>query len=320
MNSILKATIIAAIFVSPSSLLKAEDAPAKTNAVIKGVRVLSQVVNGSNESLKSNSHGEYGGGTIIGRPVKAALKGLLFKTYELNVNQGGFSDSNFYLGSVVHLSTDSKEVFDKFQTLDQEKSYIFEYKRINPFNPEIEDSHLQVTAIHTPEEYLKKLNVTSIPAEIKSGDSHQGPYSNGIRRGRIVDIERYGFFENFCYFELNVGGLKSQNSGNSTEALLDITVLDESICKYVEEAIALGQDVEIAYTQDFIEMWQPSTYYCKGIKCLPHVATATTSDGTAVKRLETPLSSPDLEKIKKELLNDPEFLNSLVNALKERSK
>lgn len=297
--------LIATFFFTTAMAFAAD--PASTLKTVNGITITSEVAEGKGESIKANSQGEYGGGVIIGRPVKASLRGLFWKTYELQVNQGGFKDSNSYLGAVVDLSTDSKAVFEQFDKLNRDALYVFEYKAINPFNPEIEDKKHQVVAIYTPEEFLKKKGVTQLPAEIRSGDTHQGPLSDGVRSGRIVDVERYGFFGNFCSFELNVGGLKSTGTeGGSTEALMQFTVLDEEVCRYLEAAIALGQDVDISYTEDAIELWNPSGYYCKGVKC---------SAGT----LASKFTADELNALKHELVRDPKFIQDVVEAIRKQN-
>jgi hypothetical protein len=275
---------------------------------LSGEVLSPETLQGEGNDIKENKTGFYGGGFIIGRPVKGSEKGFFFNTTELNIMQGGFKDTNFYLGSIVHMSTDKRSIFDKFQTLDTEKQYIFEYKHVGWINPEIEDSHLQVIGIYTPAEFLAKRNAMKIPATAKSGDNHHGPYGDGARKGRIVDIERFGFWQNFCAFELNVGGLTSAGEGGSVEAIVDFAVIDEDLCKWIENAIALGVDVEVDYTEDNIELWQPSSRYCKGIKCIPSEQTV---------QQEVPQTKSELEDLKKELLKDPEFLKQLKERLSE---
>jgi hypothetical protein len=286
--------------------------------IMNGITLTPNVVVGKGVPVRANDKNEYGGGIIIGRPVKASLKGLIWKTYELEINQGGFKDSNAYLGAIVHLSTDSKEIFDKFQTLDPEKSYIFKYKHIHPLNPEVEDSHLQVVGFSIPEDYLKQRGLTALPVQIRSGDSHQSTYSSGIRRGRIVDVERYGYFGNFCSFELNVGGLQQDAEGKSSEALMTFTVLDEDVSLYLESAIALGQDIEVAYVQDFIEFWQPSDYFCKGLKLLARSEPVSAAGSGAPEAKPLARDGSGLNEIKKQLLQDPQFIDALIDAMNKR--
>jgi len=285
------------------------------NATIKGVVITPQIKHGSGRSIKENNMGHYGGGYIIGRAMKASEKGVIFKTYELQINQGGFNDSNLYLGSVANMSTDDQDVFDKFQELDPSKMYIFEYKYIFGLNPEIEDSHYQVIAIHTPEEFIQQRAVTTLPVEIQSGDDHNGPFSDGTRRGRIRDVMRYGFFDNFCSFELVLGALSQ-----SGEAVVELTVLDEEVCKYIEDAIALGTDVEIKYEQDYIEAWNPSDIYVKSLKILhTEHQTDETQVGAQASNAQ-PLTAEQLEQLKKQLIGDPAFVDSLVNALSKKAR
>jgi hypothetical protein len=290
------------------------------NAMISGVKITQVVINGRGDEIRANTQGDnYGGGYMIGRPVKASLRGLFFKTYEFQVNQGGFEDTNLFIGSVVNCSTDDRAIFRKFQTLDAEKMYVFEYKHINPLNPEIEDSHYQVIAIYTPEEFLSRRNVAAIPVEIRSGDTQEGSLSDGVRQGRIVDVERYGFFANFCSFELNIGGLQ-KNADGSGEALIELTVLDEEVCKYLEDAIALGGDVEVTYVQDFIEVWQPSSHFCKSVRYVQNAADSEeeTDPSTAGPKIER-LTPRELEQLKNELIQDSSFVDSLVKAM-QRAK
>lgn len=292
------------------------DAEAETLKVVHGVKVLSGQQTSIGNPVKQNTMGEYGGGVLLGRPVKFSYKGIVFNTYELEINQGAFEDSSLYIGAVISASTDRADVFEKFKTLDQSKQYVFEYKYIHPFNPEIENSHLQIIAVYTPEEFLASRGIKEVPQSLITKRKYQGSVSDGSdndRTGRVVDVERYGMVDDFCTIELNLGGVRESGGSGSSEALLVLTVLDDDVCTYAENIMPLGLDVHVNYSEDFWEVWNPTSRFANGI-----TLTIPTSNSTSIQVPAVSTSSTEYEKIKNQLLNDPEFLRSIADKLKQQ--
>jgi hypothetical protein len=272
-------------------------------------RQMPGVVTTEGKGVLENDGEYYGKGFLLGRPVKASLTGIIFKTYELIINEGGFTDNNLYLGSNTDMSTDSKAVFDKFQKLDANQMYVFEYIHKSGWNPEIENSNYQVTAIYSQAEFIAKYGKVKSKG-VTSGKPFNGSQGDGVRRGRVTDIERTGFFGNFCMFELNTGGLKSSGG----ESLMVFTVMDEEVCKWIEQAMVEGRDIEVDYVQDIIEAWQPSDYFANGVKFAASPVQVSPVLGADGK----PSASPELiEAVAEKLVNDPKFVEAFLKKLQE---
>jgi hypothetical protein len=256
-------------------------------------------------NIEQNKSGEYGHGYIIGRPVRSAYKGYWYQTYELSVNQGGFTDTSVYIGANFDMSTESEAIFNQFKTLDLDRLYVYEYVQKVWWDPEQEDSHYQVVKIYTKDEFNAKMNADPTSKLITAKTPYKGSQaSNGTRKGRLVDVERFGQWGNFCSFEINTGGLGSEGH----ESLLVFTVMDEDICKWVESSVGLGKDIEVGYDQDVWETWQPSDHFANSVMI---------SDEHGQNVAVNPeLAAPDLETFKQKLLNDPEFIKELAKKLK----
>ncbi len=313
---------LATFLITPAyaSLASASPTTCQTEElVVRGVKIKDVQEQGSGADVQEGPSGFYGSGYIVGRPAKASSRGMIFNTWELNINMGAFEEESTFPGTIIHCSTDVKSVFNSFNGLDEKKLYVFEYKYVNAFNPEIEDSHLQITAVYTPDEFLTKKGVTEMPKGISTGDTHSGPYSDGTRTGKIVQVSRYGFFQNFCSFELRVGGLGEGSS-------ITFSVIDEEVCTYLENAIALGLDVRVDYVQDLIELWQPSSYFCKGVQCILPENSKSLDKGPGSSKLgdakpggtthdESRVTPELLATVKERLLADPKFVAELKLAL-----
>ncbi len=311
--------LITSLFVIAVSAMAGElqklEAESETLKEVHGVKITSGQQEGIGRQVEQNTMGEYGGGALLGRPVKFSYKGLIFSTYELEINQGAFEDSSLYIGAVISASTDRAEIFEKFKTLDQSKQYVFEYKYIHPLNPEIESTHLQIIGIYTPEEFLASRGVKEVPQSLVTKRKYQGSVSNGSdndRTGRIVDVERYGMIDDFCTIELNLGGVRARGGERSSEALLMLTVLDEDVCTYAENVMPLGLDVHVNYSEDFWEIWNPESRFANGI-----TLTIPTANNSSIQAQAVTSTPAEYEKIKKQLISDPEFLKAISEKLKQ---
>lgn len=306
-----------ALVGSPVAFAKEVKSEGQVLRTVQGVDILDTEKVEYGGPVRVNTVGEYGAGVLIGRPVKFSYKGVFFDTYELEIYQGGFMDASQYIGAVISASTDDGRIFTKFKSLDQNTQYVFTYKYINPLNPEIEDSHLQITEIYTVEEYVQLKNLKSIPSAVTTRVKYQGSISNGSdneRSGRIVDVARYGLIDDFCTIELNLGGVRDASGHGSSEALVVMAVLDENVCAYAENILPLAQDVHVNYSEDWIEVWNPSDRFVNGIKL-------SFSEGSAEPKAVAAIpvaAKKDIEALKQILLKDPEFLKQLAEELRKR--
>lgn len=254
-KKLVRGSLVASVLVTSS--LQAEEFSLPSTTTITTEEILT-----SGGSIRGNASPFYGHGYLIGRGRRAALDGIAFSTWELELVQGGFTDASHYIGSHVHLSTESEEVFEKAKALERHKLYVFEYIQKNAFDPELENAPRHVIHIFTPDEFLEKLKVESLPSQVTARFPFHGSKANDARKiGRVVNIERYGFWDNFCVFDLDTGGLGRNEK--------QFSVLDEELCHYSEKILALGRDVEVRYSTDEIEFWQPSRSFANSVRIIP---------------------------------------------------
>lgn len=239
------------------------DSTVVSDMTIKGMNITSNVHQSSGLAIKKSEMG-HAGGYLIGSPLKSMMVGGSdSNVHVLQISLGGPSTADFYSGTPILATTDQSEVSQRFKELEPNEMYVFEYKYISGSNFGVKGASYQVTGIHTLEEFIEKRSVNQLPNEIRSGDKHKGKYAQGVRNGRIRSVMRTGRLDTFCSVELNVGGLT-----DGKDASIQLTVLDEEVCAYAENVIALHADVAVRFEQDYMETWNPSSSYCKGIKIL----------------------------------------------------
>ncbi len=269
-----------------------------------------------------NNGPHYGQGIIIGRPLKASESGLFIKTWELEINKGGFQDNNNYLGTTFHASTEDPTTFNIFPKLDSTKTYVFAYTHKNPVDFEVEESNLQVMGVQP---LLTNFAASGLPAEVTSKVSNPGWYSSGNRSGRVVQVERWGAITTDCTIRLNLGGLGGQGHEHE-ENTVDFLANDDEACTYAENVAMYGLDVEITYTQDMVEIWEMTPYRIHKIRVInpkqgsPNAAgPQLSSQPTNSERTQAPqsaLTPEQIEEVKQMLLRDPEFIEELKARLK----
>ena len=231
-----------------------------------------QVIHGKTSVKKSSDF--HGSGVFFGRPIKTSERGFIWNTWEAQINVGSIQNT-FYLGKLIDVSIESKEVFDKFDSLDSNQTYVFHYEQPFWMNPEIEETHYLIRKI----EPLSPNMDFTYDGVIKASEIEKtGGYSSGERPGKIILVRRWGFFDIDCSVELNMGnlgittpesalvnpnlqggGANVENSGQSTILGLinsiTFNVYSEEGCAFAEQALKAGRDVVIHYTEDHAEFW-----------------------------------------------------------------
>lgn len=201
----------------------------------------------------------YGVGFIIGKPVKVSQRGWIWKTNEAQVNVGAFGEN--YIGHIQLVSIEDDELATQFGELDQNQLYVFKYEYPHALNPEIEDTHYH---IRSWEPFSQ--NVQLSHRGVSSYLEKEGDYSSGIRQGRVVEVERWGYWDIDCSVSIKVGGLgrvdsglvrSSETTGVSPQAenVVAMNVYSEEACNFAEEVLKAGVDVEFEYSEDMVEVW-----------------------------------------------------------------
>jgi hypothetical protein len=228
--------------------------------------------------IQKNKEGYYGAGVMIGRPGKAQKRGILFKTDELDLNVGSFSDDAKFVGANMPFSTESDAIFDKIQALSPDKTYVFKFVRKHPLNPEIEDSHMMITDVSELEDFAK----SGLPTESVSNEGRHGGFSEGKRVGRIMGVERWGVGpHSVCSVYIADGGLSTKMMMVGRQMIpvtamgtAGLDIYSEETCQYAEKLARTGASVEIEYSTDFIELWDWYTNVIHKIKVGGHSAPA----------------------------------------------
>ena len=231
-----------------------------------------KVIHGATSVKKSSKF--HASGMFFGRPIKTSERGFIWDTWEAQINVGSIQNT-FHLGKLIDVSIESKEVFDKFDSLDSDQTYVFHYEQPFWMNPEIEETHFLIRDI----EPLSPSMAFTFDGVIKASEIEKtGGYSSGERPGKIVLVRRWGFLDVDCSVELNMGdlgittpeaalvnpnlqggGANVESSGQSTMLGLKnsivFNVYSEEGCAFAEQALKAGRDVVIHYTEDHAEWW-----------------------------------------------------------------
>src|SRR3989338_1653148 len=212
------------------------------------------------EPIKRHTSRYYSGGRLMGTPIKASLKRafstlLLAQTYEFEINFGNVVSNNTYLGTLLSVSSESKNIFDQFKKLSRNEMYIFEYEYPFALNPEIEHTHYLITKIIPVK---ADFNQSGLPQNIQPQEYRRGSYSEEAGRvGRIINVERrgWGYFEPTCNITLNHGALSSNSGSSSREHRENFSVYGEKACRWSELVMEYDVDVNIEYSEQYIELF-----------------------------------------------------------------
>ena len=226
-------------------------------------------VEGALDVLKEGTE-YYGVGHFVARPIKVSKKGLLFKTYEVEVTVGAFGEQ--LIGNTIEASIEEDAVAEEFEKLDQDTLYVFKYEYPHMFNPEIESTHTHIRS-------WEPLN-TNISFDFSGVESYKeksGSYSEGIRQGKVVQVERWGYWDIDCSVTMLLGGVKQtrektwtmdwvsllegefpfrfQSAEKAHDNTVTMNTYSEEACTFAEQALRAGVDVSFLYSQDYVEVW-----------------------------------------------------------------
>ncbi|MGE4233158.1 MAG: hypothetical protein AB7F43_07500 [Bacteriovoracia bacterium] len=223
-------------------------------------------------NIKTNYSGS-AGGYILAKPRKASIRGLFFKTRELEIGIGA---------QVIRVSTESDSVYQTFNQLDSTKDYVFEYNYPSDLRPKLVDSHIIITGIQEVSD--SKL---SVGTEMTAAQSREGFYSEGSREGSVVAVERWGgstgLFDAVCnVFVIGDNGFNGKQPPviydqhgnqiplNPNHVFYDrfdgYSIYDEAACDFAERALKSANVVEIDYSEDLVEVWDAVTHVVKSIR------------------------------------------------------
>ncbi|MDE0151149.1 MAG: hypothetical protein OXK80_01455 [Bdellovibrionales bacterium] len=202
----------------------------------------------------------YGVGFTIGKPVKVSQRGWIWKTNEAQINVGAFGDN--YIGHIQLVSIEDDGLASQFEQLDQTQLYVFKYEYPHALNPEIEDTHYHIRSW----EPFSPQNVQLSYRGVSSYLEKKGPYSSGTRQGRVIEVERWGYWDIDCSVTIKVGGmgLRDAGLGRGSEAGADASGKENSVymntyseesCDFAEQVLKAGVDVEFEYSEDYVEIW-----------------------------------------------------------------
>lgn len=208
------------------------------------------------DKVQAHWGGEYGGGSLVGTPIKISEKGRFVGTWETTVNFGSFPGSTKYQGKERGLSLSwnsedeeqTTQLIPEIQGLDQQTNYLFVYVRINPWFTQIEDERYQIVDIYPLQPGIKEL----IPREfaVRSPVDEYDYSVDGVRSGKIIDVYRFGgnLGRVSCLVTLNLGGLKKADKG-ATVNHIEMSVESEEACRYSEKVMLSGATVEVNYSE-----------------------------------------------------------------------
>lgn len=201
--------------------------------------VLNSTAHSSPVQAGSN-HSAYLQGAMLGKPSRGIHGGTIFKTNEMHVLTGSFSDNNMYSGVSTAVSAESDQFLTEFNNLDQNKNYVFSFWTPYPFRFYMQSSNFlltQVSPSSSPAEFAR----LNIPTELVIREAKHGSYSAGTRRGRIVMVYRkktYILGRNVCILVLDHGGTNRGSEGRNENEESFMTHSEEG-CQYAQDPHAL---------------------------------------------------------------------------------
>jgi hypothetical protein len=304
MNFKLSLLIVASLSSTAFCQDSLKDAASAADSIVRKAQALGKRI--GRRPVQAPGDGWWETGYILAQPVKASQKGLMFNTWEVSIMAGQFADDAKYVGTERHLSIESSHahLVDVFNKLDRSRNYVFKYKRVHPFNPEIESTGTHIIDIQEP---LPPASQGSVESDI----GRQGTYSNdGSRQGRIMWVERWGRGSTVCSFAVNHGGLVT-SSDKSQANVSEFAIYSEEGCVMAEELVRRQAEVEVAYSEDAIEIWDLESKVAQRLSVL-----AKRKAGSSKSKSDAPDA---YEAIKQQLLRDPDFIREIKKKLAPQS-
>ena len=208
------------------------------------------LIEGTSEVLKQNTD-YYGVGYIVGKPIKGSSRGIIFNTNEVEVNMGAFGGN--YIGNTVALSIEEDATAQEFNKLDRNTLYVFRYEYPHRLNPEIEDTHFHIRSWEPVNS-----NASFEHKGLRSYVEKKGSYSKGVRHGKVVQVERWGYWDIDCSIRISMGGIVS-GKNTAFENSIYMNTYSEEACAFAEQVLKAGVDVSFEYSEDYIEIWDGVT-------------------------------------------------------------
>ena len=205
------------------------------------------LIKGSSQVVKEGTD-YYGVGYVVGKPIKGSSRGFIFKTNEVEINMGAFGGD--FVGNTISASIEDDALAEQFNQLDRNTLYVFKFEYPHALNPEIESTHYHIRS-------WEPLN-PNIKFEHKGVESFMektGGYSDGIRQGKVIFVERWGLWDIDCSITILMGGLKSGEENSIT-----MNTYSEESCTFAEKALKAGVYVAFEYSQDYVEIWDQTTH------------------------------------------------------------
>ena len=199
-------------------------------------------IEGKNEVVKRDTD-YYGVGYVVGKPIKISSSGFIFKTNEIEINVGAFGGD--FIGNTVTFSIEDDNLAREFDQLDRNTLYVFKYEYPHRFNPEIESTHRHIRSWET-----LNSNVNFEHKGVESYREKKGGYSAGTRQGKVVNVERWGYWDIDCSIVILMGGIRKGSENSIT-----MNTYSEEACAFTEKALKAGVYVSFEYSQDYIEFW-----------------------------------------------------------------
>lgn len=276
--------------------------------------------------IKAAPGGNWAGGYLVGRPQKNSIKGMLYKSMEMQVNMGGFG-GNRYLGTTFDISTTQKEIYEQFQKLDPNQNYVFQYRYPHPLMIIGQKTHHLVTRIIPMKTGFAS---SGLPREVKGlNGTQRGRYSAGKRIGVIEDVYRWGggipTLHKVCNVTINVGGHSGGEGGG--ESKMTFLVRGEENCAYAEAIMPYGLEIEVEYSQFYMNWREGEDYLAHAIRVIGELpAPATLQDPSAAgasaaqPAAPAPAAGLTYEEYKRRLLQDEQFMKEIRRLIEEEEK
>lgn len=204
------------------------------------------LIKGISEVVKKGTN-YYGVGHLVGKPIKSSTSGLLFKTNEVEINMGAFGGD--FIGNTLSASIEDNTVAVEFDQLDRNTLYIFKFEYPHKLNPEIESTNYYIRSWEPLNPNLKFEH-----KGVESRQEKEGGYSEGIRQGKVIFVERWGLWDIDCSVTILMGGLRS-----GEENSIIMNTYSEESCAFAEKALRAGAYVTVEYSQDYVEVWDRVT-------------------------------------------------------------
>ncbi|MCB9229596.1 MAG: hypothetical protein H6618_08290 [Deltaproteobacteria bacterium] len=165
---------------------------------------LSSTLWGHTDHVKPGESSAWSTGTIVGKKIKSAKRGMIFATTEADIlfaqpdyQDGDRSEQNLLGSKKMAVSTQDRSVKQALSDIRTDEAVVLTYKyKAYPFNPsrliDFEESRYLIEAVSKPRAFKESKSYKKHGGDYQFPEGRRGYYDESTVEGTIYHVSRWG--------------------------------------------------------------------------------------------------------------------------------